>query len=191
VPHHARMACLAALRCRDAASALSQSPEWGGLPPCETRFGLHRDTALVGHFGAPDRMNYTAIGDGVNLASRLEGLNKQYGTSIIVSETIAESAREHFEFRLLDLVAVKGKNQAVRIYELVGNKGESGERAEMFANYEKAFAAYIGRDFAGAIAILQNQDGDPPSATLAARCRAFLEEPPPADWRGVYAVLQK
>jgi adenylate cyclase len=189
VSDHVRMACLAALRCRDAGRALSMSPEWGGLPPFETRFGLHRDTALVGHFGAPDRMNYTAIGDGVNLASRLEGLNKKYGTSIIVSEAIVEAAREHFEFRLLDRVAVKGKSQAVRIYELLGNKGERGEAAEMFANYEKAFAAYSGRDFAGAIAILQTQNGDSPSAVLAERCRVFLEEPPPADWDGVYAAF--
>lgn len=191
VPNHAQMACLAALRCCAAAHALSQSPEWSGLPPFETRFGLHRDTVLVGHFGAPDRMNYTAIGDGVNLASRLEGLNKQYGTTIIASETVVESAREKFEFRLLDLVAVKGRSQAVRIYELLGHKGERGEKAEVFANYEKAFAAYIERDFAGAIAILKNQNGDPPSSALAERCRAFLDEPPPEDWRGVYAANQK
>jgi adenylate cyclase len=191
VPDHPRMACLAALRCRAAARALWQSPDWSGLPPFDTRFGLHRDTERVGHFGAPDRMNYTAIGDGVNLASRLEGLNKQYGTSIIVSEAIAESARDHFDFRLLDLVAVKGKTRAVRIYELLGNKGECGNAADIFANYEKAFVAYTERDFAGAIAILQNQNGDPPSAVLAERCRAFLEEPPPADWRGVYAASEK
>jgi adenylate cyclase len=188
---HSLMACHAALRCRDAARALSQSPEWGTLPAFETRFGLHRDTTLVGHFGAPDRMNYTAIGDGVNLASRLEGLNKEYGTSIIGSEAIVEATRQHFEFRLLDLVAVKGKSQAVRIYELLGPAGQRGDNPDVFANYERAFAAYLERDFAGAIAILDNQAGDAPSAVLAERCQRFLEEPPPPDWHGVYTVAQK
>ena len=91
VAEHARMACLAALRCREAGRVLSQSPEWRGLPPFETRFGLHQEKAMVGHFGAPDRMNYTAIGDAMNLASRLEGLNKQYGTTIIASDRIFEA----------------------------------------------------------------------------------------------------
>ena len=109
VTDHPRMACLAALRCRDASRALAQTPEWRGLPAFETRFGLHCANALVGHFGARDRMNYTAIGDAINLASRLEGLNKQYGTSIIASESIVERARDAFDFRLLDVVAVRGK----------------------------------------------------------------------------------
>jgi len=191
VPDHPRMACLAALCCLNAGRALSRSPDWGELPPFETRIGLHRDTALVGHFGAHDRMNYTAIGDGVNLASRLEGLNKEYGTSIIVSEAIVEATREHFEFRLLDIVAVQGKKQAVRIYELLGNKGQRGEDADVFANYERAFTAYIERNFAGAITILEGQNGDPPSAVLAERCRNFLEEPPPPDWRGVHTAVRK
>ena len=69
-------------------------------------------------------MNYTAMGDAVNVASRLEGLNKQYGTSIIASDRIFEDARAHFDFRLLDWVAVKGKTDAIKIYELLGMKGE-------------------------------------------------------------------
>ena len=121
------MACLAALRCREAGRVLSQSPDWRGLPPFETRFGLHQEKALVGHFGAPDRMNYTAMGDAVNVASRLEGLNKQYGTSIIASDRIFEDARVHFDFRLLDWVAVKGKTGAIKIYELLDEKNRAGE----------------------------------------------------------------
>ncbi len=191
VAEHARMACLAALRCREAGRVLSQSSEWRGLPPFETRFGLHQDKALVGHFGAPDRMNYTAIGDAINLASRLEGLNKQYGTTIIASDRIFEDARAQFDFRLLDWVTVKGKTEAIKIYELLGQKGEAGELRETVAAYEDAFGAYVKRDFAAAIAILEKQDADAPSAVLIDRCRAFQQTPPTADWRGVYTSMSK
>lgn len=191
VPDHARMACLAALRCREAGRALSRSPEWGGLPPFETRFGLHRDEALVGHFGAPDRMNYTAIGDAINLASRLEGLNKQYGTTIVASQHIVEETREHFDFRLLDLVAVKGKSEAIKIYELLGEKGAASDRRATIAAYEQAFESCVARDFAAAISILEKQDADPPSGILLKRCRAFQHNPPPPDWRGIHLAEGK
>ncbi len=188
---HARMACLAALHCRDAGQALAQSPEWRDLPPFVTRFGLHHDSALVGHFGAPDRMNYTAIGDAINLASRLEGLNKQYGTTIIASERIVTNVGEEFEFRLLDWVAVKGKSEAIKIYELLGEKGAGTARADVVVAYEEAFAAYIARDFSKAITILEHHDGDEPSQVLCERCRTLLREPPPADWHGVYVSTSK
>jgi adenylate cyclase len=187
----ARMACMAALRCREAGHALSQSPDWKDLPPFETRFGLHQDKALVGHFGAHDRMNYTAMGDAVNLASRLEGLNKQYGTSIIVSDRIFENARAHFDFRLLDRVAVKGKTDAVKIYELLGHKGEGSAMRETVATYEAAFEAYLARNFGEAIAILEQNQSDSPSAILLDRCRAFQKAPPPADWQGVHISMSK
>jgi adenylate cyclase len=191
VPDHARMACLAALRCRDAGRALALSPEWGGRPGFETRFGLHLDTALVGHFGAHDRMNYTAIGDAVNLGARLEGLNKQYGTTIIASEQIVKAAGDGFEFRLLDLVAVKGKSKAVRIYELLGTKGGAAARDEAIAAYEEAFERYLARDFASAIDILKKHGADQPGAILIERCRDYLREPPPQDWSGIFVAQSK
>jgi adenylate cyclase len=188
---HARMACLAALRCREAGHALSQSSDWQGLPPFETRFGLHQGKALVGHFGAHDRMNYTTMGDAVNLASRLEGLNKQYGTSIIASERIVENARAHFDFRLLDLVAVKGRTEAIKIYELLGEKGAGIAMRETVQAYEAAFHAYVARNFDEAIVILAQNDNDPPSAILLNRCHAFEETPPPGDWQGVHVSTSK
>jgi adenylate cyclase len=191
VMEHARMACLAALRCCQASRTLAQSPESHGAPAFETRFGLHQEIALVGHFGAPDRMNYTAMGDAVNLASRLEGLNKQYGTSIIVSDRIFESAGANFDFRFLDLVAVKGKTEAIKIYELLGEKGKAGQMEEVAASYERAFTAYSARDFEQAIAILRPQATDTPSAILMQRCRNFQQTPPPQDWDGVYVSTMK
>jgi len=188
---HARSACLAALRCREAGRSLSQLPDWHPLPSFETRFGLHKDKALVGHFGAPDRMNYTAIGDAINLASRLEGLNKQYGTTIIVSDPIFEEARAHFDFRLLDWVAVKGKAGAIKIYELLGEKNTEAASRNMVVAYESAFDAYVTRDFEKAIAILKQNNSDPPSAILLDRCRLFQKTPPPADWQGVHVSMSK
>jgi len=192
VADHARIACDAALRCCAAGAALSASPAWGAWPAFGTRFGLHCAPALIGHFGARDRMNYTAMGDAVNLGSRLEGLNKQYGTTIIASETIVNACGNHFLFRLLDKVAVKGKSEAIRIYELLGRKDEATTaQQETVATYEKAFAAYSRRDFPAAIALLTLQPHDPPSANLQQRCRTYLETPPPPDWNGIYVSMMK
>ena len=191
VPDHPKMACLAALRCRDAARSLAQTPEWREFPAFETRFGLHCAKALVGHFGARDRMNYTAIGDAINLASRLEGLNKQYGSSIIASDTIVDRANEAFDFRLLDVVAVKGKSDPITIYELLGTKGVLEQCRQVVSAYETAFSAYAAGKFERALAILQENASDPPSTVLIERCKAFLQVPPPADWRGIYISASK
>jgi PAS domain S-box-containing protein len=191
VPDHPKMACLAALRCRDAARSLAQTPEWRESPAFETRFGLHCAKALVGHFGARDRMNYTAIGDAINLASRLEGLNKQYGSSIIASDTIVDRANEAFDFRLLDVVAVKGKSDPITIYELLGTKGVLEQCRQVVSAYETAFSAYAAGRFERALAILQENASDPPSTVLIERCKAFLQVPPPADWRGIYISASK
>jgi adenylate cyclase len=191
ITHPARMACLAALRCRKASHALSQSSDWQGRPPFETRFGLHQGYAQVGHFGAPDRLNYTAVGDSVNLASRLEGLNKQYGTAIIASAAIFAATREEFDFRLLDKVAVKGKSDAIEVYELLGEKGAAAGMERTVATYESAFAAYTARKFTEAMEILAAQPNDPPSCALGERCRTYHKMPPPPDWDGVFVSMSK
>ncbi len=191
---HSRAVCRAALACRHAITALYQSPQWtdSRLEPFPTRFGLHTAQVTVGHFGAPDRMSYTAIGDGVNLASRLEGLNKQYGTSIIVSESVYQAAGEEFRFRFLDIVAVKGRSQGIRIYELRGLGSEPDSEAEIIHAYEQAIAAYDARDFELALTLLEPQcEQDQPSAVLAARCIAFRIHPPPERWDGVYISDRK
>lgn len=186
--NHPSRACSAALSCRDATTRLFSSPDWQGLPRLRTRFGLHRDEVRVGHFGAPDRMSYTVLGDGVNLASRLEGLNKVYGTTILASQAVRDAAAG-FSFRLLDLVAVKGKTTATALFELVG-RAEDGLRAEHH-DYERALGAYRERRFAEALRILGPHDADPPSRVLAQRCRRFLDEPPPDSWDGTYVASEK
>jgi len=191
VTGHEVLACRAALRCREALQKLYDSPGWGDAPKFETRFGLHRCLASVGHFGAPDRLNYTAIGDGVNLASRLEGLNKYYGTQIIVSQTIYAAAEGMFEFRLLDQVAVKGKSEGIVIYELLSERSEGDSRPEWAERYEKAFASYRRGEFVTVLELLEKQGEDSPSKVLASRCRELLSDPPPGDWNGIHAFESK
>jgi adenylate cyclase len=188
-PDHAVHACEAALSCLEATRALMTGPDWEGLPVFRTRFGLHRQEVMVGHFGAPDRISYTALGDGVNLASRLEGLNKAYGTTILVSQAVRESVGGAFSFRLVDVVAVKGKSQGVRVSELLGRGAVAP--SEEVSRYEQAFAAYEQRRFAEALELLKSQIDDPPSRVLAERCRLFLEAPPPQDWEGIHLSHEK
>jgi adenylate cyclase len=184
-PNHAVLACRAALACRAETARLYARPDWGDRPRFYTRFGLHQDRVMVGNFGAPDRMGYTALGDGVNLAARLEGLCKQYGVAILVSEAIAYEARSDFAFRKIDRVAVKGRSAGVTIYELMSERSEIAER------YEDAFEAYVARDFDRAIALLRTQAEDPPSAVLLERCRAYRISPPPSTWDGIFVATSK
>jgi adenylate cyclase len=118
---HAARACRAVLDCRRALAELYASPAWGAEPPLVTRFGLHEGRVLVGHFGAPTRLSYTALGDGVNLAARLESECKRLGVTVLASASVARSAGAAFAFRALDRVIVRGKTEPVDVYELVGD----------------------------------------------------------------------
>ena len=188
---HALRSCRAALDCVAAMERLYDGA-WGERPNFVTRFGLHTGEVMVGHFGAPDRMSYTALGDGVNLASRLEGLNKQYGTTVLVSESVHEAAKDAFAFRRLDRVAVKGRTEGVLVYELLGDALSAGARIRLAHVYERALDHYFGRRFADAIALLDGQAAeDAPSAALLERCGEYLETPPPAAWEGVYVSRMK
>lgn len=193
VEDHPKKACLAVLACTRALRELFESKDWAGIPPWRTRFGLHRDTVRVGHFGAPDRLSYTAIGDGVNLASRLEGLNKQYGTWILVSESIRQGAGPEFLFRRLDRVAVKGKTRGVEVHELVGLVSDSAAFVPVVERYEAALEHYFARRFSEAHALLgaPELEEDAPSRVLADRCRRMLEHPPPEDWNGIFVFHEK
>jgi adenylate cyclase len=190
VAGHETLACRAALRCREALQKLYDSPRWGRAPRFETRFGLHRCLASVGHFGAPDRLNYTAIGDGINLASRLEGLNKYYGTHIIASESIQTAAKGVFEFRMLDRVAVKGKTEGIVIYELLAERAAGKSRPEWVGRYELALTSYQSGDFATALEMFEEHREDTPSLVLASRCRERISHPPAA-WNGIHTFESK
>ncbi|MHB2018477.1 MAG: adenylate/guanylate cyclase domain-containing protein [Candidatus Xenobia bacterium] len=185
--HHALQACQAALDCVQAVEKLYASPAWTLDAPWRTRFGIHTDTVMVGHFGCSERLSYTAIGDGVNVASRLEGMNKVYGTTILVSETVHAAAASAFAFRRIDRVAVKGRQQGILIYELLGPPGTP--RTEAVERYEQALKAYFARDFQQALSLLDPHDA--PSQRLITRCHALIETPPPVDWDGSFVATMK
>src|SRR5262245_4250039 len=117
---HVERACRAALAAQAAGQKLNQQFEAEGLKPFFTRFGVHVGEAVVGNLGSSERMNYTALGNAVNLASRLEGLNKQYGTSILVSEDVYLRVRDRFEFKSLESVTAKGMTKETQLFELIG-----------------------------------------------------------------------
>jgi adenylate cyclase len=120
---HVESACRAALSAKAACDALNAQFESEGLPPYRVRFGVHVGDAVVGNVGSEERMNYTVLGNSVNLAARLEGLNKDYGTTILVSQAVAERVKHCFYFRSIASVIAKGMSTETRIYELVEAAG--------------------------------------------------------------------
>src|ERR1700747_3167411 len=119
-PDHVERACRAAVAARSACEKLNSQFETEGLKPFFTRFGIHVGEAVVGNLGSNERMNYTALGNTVNLAARLEGLKKQYGTEVLVSEAVYSRAQHCFDFKAIDAVIAKGMTKETRVFELVG-----------------------------------------------------------------------
>ena len=143
-PDHAANACTAVLAFQRANDRLNAEFEREGWPAYHTRFGLHIGDVVVGNIGSEDRMNYTVLGATVNLAARLEGLNKNYGTSILVSSALKQrAASADFVFRSVDRISPKGFAEAFEIYELrcARGDGEDAARLELCREWEVVYAA--------------------------------------------------
>ena len=158
-----------------------------------TRFGIATGQAIVGNMGSEQRLNYTVTGDMVNLASRLEGANKEYGTHFMISEATAQGLGDGYVLRRLDRLIVKGKSEPITVFEVLGRKGEvAPEAAARAAAFEAALALHDQRRFAEALEGFAAQAAlDPPSKVYAERCRGYLKDPPPAGWQGEFALKTK
>ncbi len=190
-PEHAKNAVQAALQCAARLPELDRvKAEFGG--DVRQRIGLNTGEALVGNIGSRRRFNYTVMGDMVNLASRLEGANKFFGTTIIASETTRAAAGDAFAWRELDAIRVKGRAQAVKIYEPLGAADEAapGLRSRATA-YADALTRYRARDFAAAAEQFVKIPDDPPAARFAERARELLQHPPGPDWEPVNTLDEK
>jgi class 3 adenylate cyclase len=196
LPDQAARACLAAIKCRDHTRALAEQQRREGKLPMVTRFGLNSGPALIGNIGYEARLNYTAVGDMVNAASRLEGLNKFYGTEILISETTWQLARHAVEARFIDVVAVRGKSVPIRIFELICARGDlTPAQAALLRDYERGMDLYLRREFTSAIEAFESVRASHPddlaTSIVLERSRALLETPPPSGWQGAFVMEQK
>lgn len=193
---HAVRACRAALANQKELQTFRDKLRMSRLPDFNARIGLNTDTVTVGFVGARKRFQYTVLGDGANLASRLEGANKAYGTSILISERTYGAARDAVLGREVDLLRVKGKQQPVRVYELVALAEEATDDQRKVARvFHEGLAYYRERRWADARvrfeAVLGMAQGDGPARAYLERCAHYEQDAPPADWDGVYTLKVK
>ena len=195
-PDHAVRACQTAL---DMIARLGElQADWArrGLPQLELGIGINTGPMVVGNMGSRARLAYTVIGDAVNVASRLEGLSKEYGTRVIVGAATREATGPAFEYRFLDVVAVKGRSEPLAVHEVMAPAGglDATRRARL-ARYAEGVGHYRARRFAearGVFAALGREwPEDGPTALYLRRSEALLADPPPADWDGVYVARTK
>ncbi len=189
-------AATAAIQCILRLKKLNQRFEKIGLPKMETRIGLNTGESIVGNMGYRERLSYTAIGDSVNLAARLEGANKMYATSILISEVTYHAIKEKFLTRFIDIVAVKGKEKGVKIFELINSKDKATPEEVYFAEkFSDAMNLYLARKFTLSLNIFlefrKNGKVDQALNLMIDRCLVYERNPPKQDWDGVVHLKEK
>jgi adenylate cyclase len=197
----ARLACEAALdqlaRLEDFRAEL---PELmgikRGIPHIDMRIGIATGEVVVGNIGSDVSMSYTVMGDPVNLASRIEGANKVYGTRVLISAATADSVRDTLEIREIDSLLVVGKQEPQKVFTVVGRKGQlRPDQASLLETWAEGLAAYRRCDWAKAAgafdACLAIAPDDGPARTFQSRIAHLSADPPPADWNGVWSLSEK
>lgn len=193
-PNHAQFACQTALRM---ISVLDEKrADWQKKFGVELRIGIGINTgqAIIGNIGSDKRFDYTIIGDSVNIASRLEGITKQYGVPIVISEYVKNQISDKFIFRYLDKVRVKGKKNGIEIYELVGLLNNN-ETKELIFLFEKGIKLYQEQKWDDALSFFENllnqYPDDKPTKLYLKRCLELKNNLPDSDWDGIYDLIIK
>ncbi len=194
---HAFRACKTAIEMRDKLIEMKAAWREQNLPDINVRIGVNTGEVIVGNIGSEKRFDYTAMGDDVNLASRLEGANKQYGTYLMISDSTYKQVRDKFFVRELDTIRVKGRTIPTTVYELLGfiDDEAAGEYFEKLNHYSDALACFRNRKFADAekcfLKSLEKLPGDLPSKIYLKRTQIYKENPPDAEWDGVFTMKTK
>ncbi|MBT6489302.1 MAG: CHASE2 domain-containing protein [Deltaproteobacteria bacterium] len=194
-PDHAARSCLTALEMMEKLRELH--PRWHeqGLPELDIGIGVNTGPMSVGNMGSKVRFDYTVMGDNVNLGSRLEGINKQYGTNIMISEYTYNYAKDRIFARELDSVRVKGKREPVKIYELLGSGTPDDGNRQLMDNFHEALGLYRQQKWSDAIKLFNHvrtlKADDFTSGVYISRCEAMRAQPPGPDWDGVFTMTTK
>lgn len=195
-PNHAELAVLTSLRMQTLLAMFNAKRIQEHVTPVEIGIGIHTGTVVVGNIGSEQRLEYTAIGDAVNLASRLEGINKEYGTSILVSEMTLQQIQQELVCREVDKVRVKGRLEPVRIYEVLGLPANVKDPTQKVCEvFEQGLMQYRNRQWTEALenfqAVLRYIPDDGPSQCYVGRCLNYQQTPPPESWDGVFDMRSK
>jgi adenylate cyclase len=202
VPNHSIKACHASLQMINKLTDLREYWIKNNLyskeaQEMDVRIGLNTGPAKVGFMGTDNMGSFTMMGDTVNLAARLEAAGKDYGVNILISEMIKDNIQNEFFIRELDLVRVKGKNEPVKLYELISTSSDiPGNLKESTEIYQDAFKNYLNRDFSNAIKLLNESikargKKDKSANMLIERCETYIINPPSENWDGVYTRTHK
>jgi adenylate cyclase len=194
--NQAEVACMACIDMQKRLGELRAKWKAEGRPELKMRIGLCTGPAVVGNMGSRNRMDYTMMGDTVNTAARLEGVNKVYGTYTLISESTLQAAGDWIRARELDAINVVGKSEPVKIYELIGYPSDvDSQMRQATEYYSRGLAAYRGRQWDKAAAlfkkVLAGIPEDGPSRTMIERCRRFKKNPPDENWNGAYTMTTK
>jgi len=194
-PNHAKEACRCALQNLEKLKELQKAFEAQDLPYIDIGIGINTGPMSVGNMGSNIVQNYTVMGDSVNLAARLEGINKEYGTRIIISQFTYAEVKEAFTAREVDRVRVKGKLEPVRIFELVCEGEPSDTDAEKLKYFSQGYELYHQKKFQEALDLFKKalsvSQNDPVSELYVERCEDYLTSAPPEDWDGVCVMKTK
>jgi class 3 adenylate cyclase len=198
LPDHALRACTAAIIMKRLEGEVNAHIMKNGISPTPmlTRIGINSGNMVVGNMGTMKKMNYTIISNAVNLASRLEGVNKQYGTWILAAEATIQETGDIFLTRRLDQIRVVGMHEPVRVYEILETKADAPDALHKLANlFQSAQELFEARDWKKAEEkfnrILKMTPHDGPSLFYRKRCRQYQKHPPKSNWDGILNITEK